>query len=360
MASRSIDPSLLSPPPSMEPMQVDDFEEENEDIDQLDSDSEVDEDPEASSASVKKGSRKDGKRIPGQTLLAMNRLENIMQADGVTGNLSMSKEASYVLSIATEEFIKRMALTAHHQMSAERRCTVVYADMSMTAQQYQEFMFLRDTIPHPMPLSEALERREMKEKQNLNTDPAISTTTSLPNFASISSSGPSHPFVSKPKVKSRVANGKEKVNGSASVGKKETKPKERKGRTTESNGDASESARSSSRPNRGTRAAPREEWPDVRPVEPTGHPSGALLSNGASPYRYARQPQWAANTTTMRSDDFVEDPHSRRVEPRYISPTRDEGDGWPGGQYTGPASGFIQPFHRVVPNPGRTIYSQQP
>lgn len=247
----------------------------------------------------------------------------------------------------------------------------------MTAQQYQEFLFLQgirlskntpwclnltyiiDTIPHPMPLSEALKRREMKEKAIVDTDPAISTTHPILNFTSISLSGPNHPFISKPKVKSRVANGKEKVNGSVSAGKKETKPKEKKGRTIESNGDASSSSRASSRANRGTRAAPREEWPDVRPVEPTGHPSGALLSNGASPYRYARQPQWAANTTTMRSDDFVEDPHSRRVEPRYITPPRDEGDGWNGGQYTGPASGFLQPFHRVVPNPGRTIYSQQ-
>src|ERR1700737_4545587 len=56
-----------------------------------------------------------------------------------------------------------MAQAAHRQMSAERRCTVVYADMcmcivpsllynyhlseliAMTAQQYQEFMFLQGT-----------------------------------------------------------------------------------------------------------------------------------------------------------------------------------------------------------------------
>jgi hypothetical protein len=196
----------------------------------------------------------------------------------------------------------------------------------------------------------------MKEKDTVDTDPAISTTLSMLNLPSILSSSLPHPFIPKPKVKTRVTNGKEKLNGSTSAGKKESKPKEKKVRTAESNEDANGSA--ISRPNRGTRAAPREEWPDVRPAEPTGHPSGALLSNGASPYRYARQPQWAANTTTMRSDDFVEDPHSRRVEHRYISPPR-EGDGWNGGQYTGPASAFLQPFHRVVPNPGRTIYSQQ-
>jgi hypothetical protein len=183
-------------------------------------------------------------------------------------------------------------------------------------------------------------------------DPAVSTSSMLPS-ASFHTTGASHPFATKLKGKSRVTNGKEKVNGSASTGRKDSK------RKRESNDDAG--ARTSSRPNRGTRAAPRDEWPDVRPAEPISHPSGSLLSNGASPYRYARQPQWAANQTTMRSDDFIEDPHSRRVEPRYVSPPpREAGDGWNGGQFAGPASGFLQqPFNRIVPNPGRTIYSQQ-
>jgi len=265
----------------------------------------------------------------------------------------MSKEASYLLSIATEEFIKRMAQAGQRQAGTERRSAVNYSDLSSTTQQYQEFMFLKETIPHPMTLTDALERREMKEK-GVDMEPAISTTSTMPSV-SFSALGASHSFVSKPKGKSRVVNGREKVNGSASTGRKDSK------RKRDSNGDASGSARTSSRPNRGTRAAPRDEWPDVRPAEPVSHPSGSLLANGASPYRYARQPQWAANQTTMRSDDFIEDPHSRRVEPRYVSPPpREDGDGWNGGQYAGPASGFLQqPFNHVVANPGRTIYSQQ-
>lgn len=201
-----------------------------------------------------------------------------------------------------------------------------------------------------MTLAEALERREMKEK-DIDIDP-VSTSSMLPSV-SFPTSGASHSFASKTKAKSRVTNGKEKVNGSTSTGRKDSK------RKRDSNDDAS--GRTSARPNRGTRAAPRDEWPDVRPAEPVSHPSGSLLTNGASPYRYARQPQWAANQTTMRSDDFIEDPHSRRVEPRYVSPPPGEdGNGWNGGQYAGPASGFLQQtFNHVVPNPGRTIYSQQ-
>lgn len=214
-------------------------------------------------------------------------------------------------------------------------------------------MFI-ETIPHPMSLSEALERRETKEKEMLEMDPAVSAALPIPAITSISTSGPSFSNPPKSKVKSRGTNG---VNGSVSAAKKESKPRERKSRGGERNGEASGSARTSSRSNRGTRAAPRDEWPEVRPAEATGHPGGAILANGASPYRYSRQPQWAANTTTMRSDDFVEDPHSHRV----VSPSRDEGDGWNGGQFAGTADAYLSPpaFSPPVPNPGRTIYSQQ-
>lgn len=196
----------------------------------------------------------------------------------------------------------------------------------------------------------------MKEKELIEMDPAVNAAALMQPSTSLSTATPNHSFAPKAKAKTRALNGKEKVNGSASGIKKESKKRGR----TETNGDASGSARASSRPNRGTRAAPRDEWPDVRPAEPVSHPTGGgLLSNGVSPYRYARQPQWAANQTTMRSDDFVEDPHSRRVDQYVPPPPREEHDGWNGGQFAGPA-GFLQPpFARVVPNPGRTIYSQQ-
>ncbi|KAG5726665.1 hypothetical protein E4T56_gene16677, partial [Termitomyces sp. T112] len=84
----------------------------------------------------------DGHRVPGQTLLPAVRLENIMSADGVTGNLSLSKEGLFVLSVAAEEFIKKMARAGHLRASNERRTAVNYSDMCAATQQYQEFMFL--------------------------------------------------------------------------------------------------------------------------------------------------------------------------------------------------------------------------
>jgi hypothetical protein len=78
MASHPLDPSFFAATASAD-MQMDFYEEE--DVDQLDSDSDVDDDQDASSA--KKGSsKKEGKRIPGHTLLPASRLDSIIQADG--------------------------------------------------------------------------------------------------------------------------------------------------------------------------------------------------------------------------------------------------------------------------------------
>ena len=76
--------------------------------------------------------------------MTLTRLHLLFQ--GITTNLSMSKEASFVLSIATvpipfvlcdsgayttpqEEFIKRMVQAGHLQASASRRNIVNYVDM---------------------------------------------------------------------------------------------------------------------------------------------------------------------------------------------------------------------------------------
>lgn len=75
-------------------------------------------------------------------------LINAHASAGGTGSIALSKEATYVLSIATvslnhipfrstsltrldvqEEFIKRMAQAGHRQAAADRRTNVNYEDM---------------------------------------------------------------------------------------------------------------------------------------------------------------------------------------------------------------------------------------
>ena len=168
MASFPINSSLLdmSPNPTGAP-EIPESDVEDE-VDQLDSDSEVGET--ANEALAKKNDPIDGQRVPGQSLLPAVRLENIITAEGtllqvlvnwfllkvciliiilagVTGSLALSKEGLFMLSIATvrlslwipgrcgpltsikEEFIKRMAEAGHLKATSERRTTVTYPDM---------------------------------------------------------------------------------------------------------------------------------------------------------------------------------------------------------------------------------------
>ncbi|KAF9454787.1 hypothetical protein P691DRAFT_199094 [Macrolepiota fuliginosa MF-IS2] len=75
-----------------------------EEIDQLDSDSDTALDQQQQPdvpAPKKPPPSRSGERRPGQTLLPTVRIENILQAEGLLGNLSLSKEGIFLLSVAT-------------------------------------------------------------------------------------------------------------------------------------------------------------------------------------------------------------------------------------------------------------------
>lgn len=145
-----------------EPIDVD--TEPDDEVDQLESDSDHD-DPDGRTAgsSSKKSGPKCDVRIPGNTFLPAERLESIIQADGETdrprhfldvnadvhlggvGSLGLSKEGLFVLSIATvrpsqspfelnltsdpkEELIKRLAQCGLRHASTETRTTLAYGD----------------------------------------------------------------------------------------------------------------------------------------------------------------------------------------------------------------------------------------
>ena len=168
MASYPINPSLLEKSSNITGTPEIPESEVEDEVDQLDSDSEVDET--VNEAFAKKNDLTGGQRVPGQSLLPAVRLENIITAEGtplqlvvkcfllkvsvliivlagVTGSLALSKEGLFMLSIATvcpslwirgrrgpltsmkEEFIKRMTEAGHLKATSERRTTVTYPDM---------------------------------------------------------------------------------------------------------------------------------------------------------------------------------------------------------------------------------------
>lgn len=138
----------------------------------------------------------------------------------------MSKEAMFILSIATEEFVKRLAEAGRRQANAARRSTINYRDVASATHQYPEFNFLRETIPEPISLAQALALREAKAKEIIETNPATSVhkpspvvTTPIPSIATLRPSPPattisetSSTAPSRAKGKARQSNSS-KTNG---------------------------------------------------------------------------------------------------------------------------------------------------
>ncbi|CDO71442.1 hypothetical protein BN946_scf184909.g36 [Trametes cinnabarina] len=106
---------------------------DDEEIDQLDSgleDNGEEMEPESEdegNASTAKGRRRLGVRVPGHTLLPQDKVENILDAEGAGAH--MSKEAVFMLSIATEEFVKKLAEAGYKQTTSENRQHVQYRDL---------------------------------------------------------------------------------------------------------------------------------------------------------------------------------------------------------------------------------------
>ncbi|TFK74879.1 hypothetical protein BDN72DRAFT_637296 [Pluteus cervinus] len=279
-----------------------------------------------------------GTRTPGETLLPAVRIENIIQADGVTGNLALSKEGLFVLSIATEEFIKRLTLAGLRQANAGRRNSIAYKDMSASIHQYQELMFLKETIPITIPLSEALELRAAREQELQQDDPAM-----------ISVSGNPHPQppnfgATKSKGKHRATNGQERANGHASTASSSRHMSE------DDNYDESGMQRTSTN-------GSRLHWTSSQPQSSRLASAPARSSPLANGNNVISSRSGTVTPAGQIIDDYPSPPHHSH----YHRPSHSQEDPatW---QYTGPSSAFLQgpgaPFGRAS-NPGRTIYSQQ-
>ncbi|THV05326.1 hypothetical protein K435DRAFT_745693 [Dendrothele bispora CBS 962.96] len=402
---------------------VDEEAEENEDeeeVDQLVDEDEDAENPEETTEEDSSGGDKDsssgGGRIPGQTLLPTVRLENIMQADGVTGSLSLSREGMFILSVATEEFIRRLAQGGHREATTEGRNTIQYHDMANTTRQYQEFMFLQDIIPAPMSLSDALELREAREREAFDEDPSqaksMSTTSGRglnPNSAlrpSMSSS--SHTTNPKPK-KSRSTNGKEKEKATGSAPSSRSTSAVTHSHSNAPTPSVSVGPGVAPSSTRGSQWVPGHGMLDARPwthwTEPQTGPGGTFVNsrspeasnrsvivNGSSAPGYptpnspttinghpdpapsaspsrSRTGTAAAGTTPASTSvpptSSASPSASKDSRPGSGSPVESISDHPTSSQFTGPASGYLQgpggpsPFSRSGTNHGRTIYSQQ-
>ncbi|KAF7422571.1 hypothetical protein PC9H_010727 [Pleurotus ostreatus] len=343
--------------PSSDGFDFDDSEAE-EGVDQLYSDTEDD------GTTPKKSAVKSNRPV-GDTILPQQRLENIIQNDGVTGSLALSKEALFLVSLAAEEFIKKLARAGRQQADAGRRNLILYRDMSMATQQYQEFMFLRDTIPCPISIVEALQLREAKELEAIEADPAMVGAPSVgPSAApsivaasatpsAVHSDDQSISFVPKASSKERTTTNGRSHNGSSSRYEERSSSlqiDDVSQRSASRTGSIDPVPAASSL--RSRRPAGDERLSSKAPSPlPSSSRNNSVGLNGHS----------HTTTPAPAGEDGIK---IKQQSPPY-DPQRNGNNLLGPGQpppLAGPASGFLQdtkgPFVRGGQIPGRTIYSQ--
>ncbi|TFK70373.1 histone-fold-containing protein, partial [Pluteus cervinus] len=79
-------------------------------------------------------------REPGKSLLPFSRVQKVVRADK---DIPMvAKEAVFLISLATEEFIRRLSQYAQRTAERERRATVQHKDIATVVRREDEFLFL--------------------------------------------------------------------------------------------------------------------------------------------------------------------------------------------------------------------------
>ncbi|KIK69529.1 hypothetical protein GYMLUDRAFT_151179 [Collybiopsis luxurians FD-317 M1] len=325
-------------------------DDEEEEIDQLASASEPDDEEDPASASAAGTSTGTGprryRRTPGTTCLPATKIENILQADGVTGSLSLSKEGLYVLSVATEEFIKRLVQGGHRQASAARRNAMNYRDMADTTRQYQEFMFLKEIIPYPISLADAFELREALAK-----DSTFADTPQAPPSGSVSAPA-RNSSASSSKSKSRqqsMVNGQEKTNGNTS---------------------SSLTPRATVRDGVVTHGSFRWHVQRVRPPASSSVIDARQWTHWTEPITpTARAPHAESSANAQKREEGMSpiptNPNANGT-PSELPPSSSSSSAAPqtetfgaAAYTTGPASGFLTSAQGPQQNLGRTIYTQE-
>ncbi|KAI3622148.1 dna polymerase epsilon p12 subunit (dna polymerase epsilon subunit 4) [Moniliophthora roreri] len=320
------------------------FSDEEEQVDELmsESPSEAEDEQEES---YKPG---EGKRKPGQTLLPQVRIENILQADGVTSNIALSKEGFFVLSIATEEFIRRMVQGGLQEAKRQQRNNITYQDMEM--------------VPAPVPLHTALQLRETykdAEQGLLNVEP-VSAPPQLPTSQStaIAPKLPINSAPPKPPKKSKSKTNGTDTSSTFNIHTLKVQPPDPNAIRPP------ELTTSSRTPGAGVLdARPWTHWSDPIIFEAKKRPKTSLAGSimDSLPPDHPKHPNPPANYFGKRAPLTLEALYNdTTVKTDAPVPAKDTEDSpeKTSGQFTGPASGFLQ--NGGSSNTGRTIYTQEP
>ncbi|KAG1902090.1 uncharacterized protein F5891DRAFT_1127743 [Suillus fuscotomentosus] len=83
-------------------------------------------------------------REPGKSILPFSRVQKIIKADKELP--IVARDATFLISLATEEFIKRLSEACQKLAEREKRTTVQQKDVASVVRRADEFMFLEEII----------------------------------------------------------------------------------------------------------------------------------------------------------------------------------------------------------------------
>ncbi|KJA17488.1 hypothetical protein HYPSUDRAFT_46450 [Hypholoma sublateritium FD-334 SS-4] len=153
--------------PLDENTQIETQEEEEEEETQYDEAQTFDDDPqdapEAEEAEAKvpgpkakSTKEKDREREPGKSLFPFSKVQKIIKADKEIP--IVAKEATFLISLATEEFIKRLCQAGQQVANYEKRSTIQHKDIVQVVRQADEFLFLEEVMPLSAPGATTIRR----------------------------------------------------------------------------------------------------------------------------------------------------------------------------------------------------------
>ncbi|KAG1869971.1 hypothetical protein F4604DRAFT_1772892 [Suillus subluteus] len=115
-------------------------------------------------ATTKKQKEKEPQRERelGKSILPFSRVQKIIKADKELP--IVARDATFLVSLATEEFIKRLSEACQKLAEREKRTTVQQKDVASVVRRAEEFMFLEEIIAFQR--TEPPQKRKPKALQN--------------------------------------------------------------------------------------------------------------------------------------------------------------------------------------------------
>ncbi|KAI0826890.1 hypothetical protein BC628DRAFT_227722 [Trametes gibbosa] len=123
-------------------------------------------------------------REPGKSVLPFSRVQKILKADKVRDLVMVQREAAFLISRATEEFIGRFAEATQKLAEREGRSTLQPKDVVVTVRRAEEFAFLEELFPWSM-----LEQPAHPPKRRTKAEEGTRDRTMLDRYVSKPSEG---------------------------------------------------------------------------------------------------------------------------------------------------------------------------